>query len=106
MGDTAGQERFRSLIPSYIRDSSVAVVVYDISSQDTFHSVNKWIEQVRNEREKEVLIVLVGNKYDLDHREVSEQEGKEKALDHQAFFVETSAKTGRNVARLFDLIAR
>jgi Ras-related protein Rab-6A len=63
--DSAGQERFRSLIPSYIRDSSVAVVVYDIANRTTFANVSHWIEAVRAERGTDVLIMLVGNKTDL-----------------------------------------
>jgi len=105
--DTAGQERFRSLIPSYIRDSSVAVVVYAIDHRDSFCAVEKWIDEVRKERENEVMIVLVGNKNDLDaNRRVSFREGEIKAQDLSALFIETSAKTSKNVAELFDLIAR
>jgi Ras-related protein Rab-6A len=63
--DTAGQERFKSLIPSYIKDSAVAIVVYDITSKQSFQSVNKWIEDAKNLRDDEVLLVLVGNKSDL-----------------------------------------
>lgn len=63
--DTAGQERFRSLIPSYIRDSSVAVVVYDVANRLSFLNTSKWIEEVRTERAGDVIIVLVGNKTDL-----------------------------------------
>jgi small GTP-binding protein len=78
--DTAGQERFRSLIPSYVRDSTVAVVVYDITSmlhvatpaqhhlragEHSFAQTTKWINDVREERGREVLIMLVGNKVDL-----------------------------------------
>ena len=88
--DTAGQERFRSLIPSYIRDSSVAVVVFDITSMNyslffcsciihlkcpdraSFLNTSKWIEDVRNERGNDVIIILVGNKTDLsDKRQVT-----------------------------------
>jgi len=104
--DTAGQERFRSLIPSYIRDSSVAVVVYAVDNLDSFDSVDKWIEEVRKEREDEVLLVLVGNKIDLHRKEVSSQEGAAKARDYKAIFIETSAKTADNVHELFDKIAR
>ena len=69
--DTAGQERFRSLIPSYIRDSSVAVVVYDVTNRASFLNTSKWIEDVRNERGDDVVIMLVGNKTDLsDQRQV------------------------------------
>ncbi len=63
--DTAGQERFKSLIPSYIKDSAVAIVVYDITSRQSFQSVNKWIEDAKNLRDDDVLLVLVGNKSDL-----------------------------------------
>jgi len=103
--DTAGQERFRSLIPSYIRDSSVAVVVYAIDNLGSFEAVDKWVEEVRNERENEVLIVLVGNKYDLSNRQVSRRKGEEKALQCGAHFIETSAKTGHNIGELFDKVA-
>eukprot|EP00736_Rhodelphis_marinus_P013085 Rmarinus@m.13900 len=104
--DTAGQERFRALIPSYIRDSSVAVLVYDITSQQTYKSVDKWIEDVRQERGSDVVIVLVGNKTDLvDKREVSVEEGEAKAKEHNVLFIETSAKTGFNIKALFRKIA-
>jgi Ras-related protein Rab-6A len=63
--DTAGQERFRSLIPSYIRDSSVAVVVYDITNRASFLNTSKWIEDVRNERGNDVIIILVLTLYSI-----------------------------------------
>merc|ERR1719343_624734 len=94
--DTAGQERFRSLIPSYIRDSSGAIVVYDISNRTSFLNTSKWIEDVRTERGTDVVIVLVGNKADLqDRRQVSKEEGEEKANENGVMFIETSAKTGQ-----------
>ncbi|EPS72171.1 hypothetical protein M569_02585 [Genlisea aurea] len=104
--DTAGQERFRSLIPSYIRDSSVAVIVYDVAIRQSFINTSKWIEEVRNERGSDVIIVLVGNKTDLvDKRQVSIQEGEAKARDLNVMFIETSAKAGFNVKALFQKIA-
>ncbi|KAI9270489.1 GTP-binding protein ryh1 [Phascolomyces articulosus] len=105
--DTAGQERFRSLIPSYIRDSSVAVVVYDISNRNSFVNTEKWIDDVRAERGNEVIIVLVGNKTDLnDKRQVTLEEGEKKAKDYNVMFIETSAKAGHNVKTLFRRIAQ
>ncbi|ORZ20348.1 ras family-domain-containing protein [Absidia repens] len=105
--DTAGQERFRSLIPSYIRDSSVAVVVYDTTNRVSFMNTAKWIEDVRAERGTDVIIVLVGNKTDLNEkREVSVEEGETKAKDHNVMFIETSAKAGHNVKTLFRRIAQ
>lgn len=104
--DTAGQERFRSLIPSYIRDSSVAVVVYAINNEESFRAVKKWVEEVRNEREDSVIIFIVGNKTDLDtQRRVSVNEGRNKARELGAHFIETSAKENTNINALFDKIA-
>ncbi|CAD5335871.1 unnamed protein product [Arabidopsis thaliana] len=96
--DTAGQERFKSLVPSYIRDSSVAVIVYDVASKQSFINTSKWIEEVRAERGSYVIIVLVGNKTDLvNKRQVSIEEGENKAREFGALFMETSAKAGFNI---------
>eukprot|EP01071_Lankesteria_metandrocarpae_P000583 Lankesteria_metandrocarpae@DN10796_c0_g1_i1.p1 len=104
--DTAGQERFRSLIPSYIRDSVAAVVVYDVSSRSSFLNTSKWIDDVRAERGNDVIIALVGNKTDLqDRRQVSVDEGEQKARENDTLFVETSAKAGHNVKALFRKLA-
>ena len=123
--DTAGQERFRSLIPSYIRDSSVAVVVYDITSKiivvfilvyslkfdksldrASFLNTSKWIEDVRSERGNDVIIVLVGNKTDLsERRQVSAEEGEDKATKENIMFIESSAKAGFNIKALFRKLA-
>lgn len=105
--DTAGQERFRSLIPSYIRDSSVAVVVYDITNRKTFENTRKWVDDVRGERGNDVIIVLVGNKTDLnDKREITQAQGEEEAKKNNLMFIETSAKVGHNVKTLFRRIAQ
>jgi len=104
--DTAGQERFRSLIPSYIRDSSVAIVVFDITNRQSFLSTSQWIEEVRSERQNDVIIALVGNKADLnDKRQVTWEEGNAKATELDIMFMETSAKAGHNVKGLFKKIA-
>jgi len=104
--DTAGQERFRSLIPSYIRDSSAAVVVFDVTNRASFMNTAKWVEDVRTERGKEVVIILVGNKTDMaDRRQVSTEEGEAKAKEFGVMFIETSAKAGYNVKALFRQLA-
>ena len=104
--DTAGQERFKSLIPSYIRDSTAAVVVYDITHVGSFHQTSKWIDEVRAERGSDIIIILVGNKMDLSSkRQVSTEEGEEKAKELNVMFIETSAKTGYNVKQLFRRVA-
>ncbi|KLT41381.1 ras-domain-containing protein [Cutaneotrichosporon oleaginosum] len=104
--DTAGQERFRSLIPSYIRDSSVAVIVYDITNRTSFLNTTKWVDDVRNERGEDVIIVLVGNKTDLnDKRQVTQDELEKRAKELNIMSIETSAKAGHNVKTLFKKIA-
>ncbi|GAA5829758.1 hypothetical protein JCM5353_002221 [Sporobolomyces roseus] len=105
--DTAGQERFRSLIPSYIRDSSVAVVVYDITNRQSFMNTSKWVDDVRSERGNDVIIVLVGNKTDLnDKRQVTTEEAESKSKELNVMFIETSAKAGHNVKTMFRKIAQ
>ncbi|ODO05877.1 GTP-binding protein ryh1 [Cryptococcus amylolentus CBS 6273] len=104
--DTGDQERFRSLIPSYIRDSSVAVIVYDITNRNSFLNTTKWVDDVRNERGQDVIIVLVGNKTDLnDKRQVTPEELDKRAKELGVMSIETSAKAGLNVKTLFKKIA-
>jgi Ras-related protein Rab-6A len=104
--DTAGQERFRSLIPSYIRESEVAIIVYDIASRKSFYSTDQWIQDVREERENNVVIMLVGNKTDMqDRRQVSVEEGAQKAKKLGVSFIETSAKEGYNIKAMFRKLA-
>lgn len=86
------------MIPSYIRDSSVAVVVYDVTNRQSFLNVQRWVEEVRAERGNDVIIVAVGNKTDLtDKRQVSTEEGDSRARELGVLFIETSAKAGFNV---------
>jgi Ras-related protein Rab-6A len=104
--DTAGHERFRALIPSYIRDCHAAVVVYDITNRQSFLNTSKWTNDVREERGKNVIITLVGNKSDLEEkRQVTSQEGEAKAREYGIMFMETSAKQGSNIKTLFQKIA-
>ncbi|XP_003391777.3 PREDICTED: ras-related protein Rab6-like [Amphimedon queenslandica] len=99
--DTAGQERFKALVPAYIRDSAIAIVVYDITNSASFDAVDQWIEDVRAERGDDVVIVLTGNKLDLEDRVISTEKGESKAKELNVIFVETSAKSGANIKQLF-----
>ncbi len=100
--DTAGQENFRSITRAYYKNSVCALVVYDISSRDSFEHVTTWIEDCKNQSPKTIFMVLVGNKCDLkDKRQVSEEEGKDLAEKNDMMFFETSAKDGINVEEIF-----
>ena len=100
--DTAGQENFRSITRAYYKNSVCALVVYDISSRDSFDHVSTWIEDCKNQSPKTIFMVLVGNKCDLnDKRQVTIEEGRELAERNEMLFFETSAKDGINVDEIF-----
>lgn len=105
--DTAGQERFKSLIPSYIKDSAVAIVVFDITSRSSYQSVDKWIEDAKNLRDDDVLLVLVGNKSDLkEQRQVSTEEAEQYAKSRNIMYFELSARAGSNITLTFNEVAK
>ena len=100
--DTAGQESFRSITRAYYKNSVCAMVVYDITSRDSFNNVMSWIEDCKNQSPKTIFMILVGNKCDLeDKRQVSYEEGQDLAEKNELLFFETSAKDGINVEELF-----
>ena len=101
--DTAGQENFRSIARAYYKNSVCACVVYDISSRTSFEDIQIWIDDCTKQTAKSVLLVLIGNKNDLnDKREVSYEEGEAFAKAHKMFFLEASAKTGHNINQIFE----
>ena len=100
--DTAGQEQFKSLIPGYIRDAKVVILVYDVSDPKTLTAAKEWFEQVVEIQGSAPITFLVGNKTDLP-RNVNDKDVKEVAQDKMTLF-ETSAKTGENVTKLFTSI--
>ena len=103
MWDTSGKENFRSITRAYYKNSVCALVVYDISSRDSFNNVSTWIEDCRNNSSEKIFMVLIGNKSDLaDKRQVSTEEGRELAEKYEMKFYETSAKTGENVNDIFN----
>jgi len=100
--DTAGQESFRSITRSYYRGAAGALLVYDITRRETFNHLTRWLEEARQNANQSMVIMLIGNKSDLDHRrQVSFEEGEKFAKDHGLIFLETSAKTAANVEEAF-----
>ena len=100
--DTAGQEKFRSLIPMYTRDANIILLVYDIASKDSFDHLPDWIRDLSNVKFDEVIFALVGNKNDLEEqRQVSKDEGLKFAEENNYIFEEISAKTGDGFSELF-----
>ena len=97
--DTAGQEKYKGLIPSYVRNSSIVFLVYDISVRSSFDNVPKWISFIRSI--ENTTLVLVGNKIDLEKREVTKEEGESLAQKEGISFYETSAKSGDGIKNMF-----
>ncbi|RDX66040.1 Ras-related protein RHN1, partial [Mucuna pruriens] len=105
--DTAGQERYHSLAPMYYRGAAAAIVVYDISSVDTFIRAKKWVQELQRHGNQKSVMALVANKCDLEpKREVEAEAGEQFAQENGMFYMETSAKTAENINELFCEIAK
>ena len=105
--DTAGQEAFQAITRTYYKGAMGALLVYDITRRDSFIHVTKWLEEVRNNSSKNIIIILIGNKKDLeDKRQVTYEEGEAFAKENGLMFLETSAKTAFNVVEVFNLSAQ
>lgn len=123
--DTAGQERYRaitsaylwisfgtltyppSFLHSYYRGAVGALLVYDITKKQTFDNAERWLNELREHADQEIVILLVGNKSDLRHiRAVTTEEAREFAEKHSLFFIETSALDATNVDQAFEIILK
>lgn len=100
--DTAGSERYKALAPMYYRGAEAAIVVYDITSFESFEGAKAWVRELKLYGQPNVVIALAANKCDLEqYRVVSMQEGQAYAKDNDMSYFETSAKTSHNVRRVF-----
>ena len=105
--DTAGQERYNSLNLTLLRKADGVILVYDITSQESFRKIDFWIQELHNKNKDSKVLMLVGNKTDLDNeREVSFQQGEKKANEIGCPFMETSAKTNHNIKECFEKASR
>jgi len=101
--DTGGQERFRALAPLYYRDASGSLVVYDITRRETFDKLKSWLDELDSKESVPLVRYLVGSKNDLENqREVTVNEAKEFADNHNCKYFEVSAKSGDNIVEMFD----
>lgn len=105
--DTAGQERYRAITSAYYRGAVGALLVYDISKRITYDNVSRWLKELRDHADQNIVIMLVGNKKDLRHmRQVQTDEAKEFCKQNKLFFIETSALADSNVSTAFETILR
>jgi small GTP-binding protein len=101
--DTAGQERFHTITKAYYRGAHGIILVYDLTSEESYLNVEKWVQGIREEGPSHVLLQLVGNKLDLAQswRSVDTEKARMAAKRQQMSFYETSAKSGENVQDAF-----
>ena len=103
--DTAGQERYRAITSAYYRGAVGALLVYDIAKHPTFENVDRWLTELREHADSNIVIMLVGNKSDLKHlRAVSTEEATQYAANQGLSFIETSALDATNVELAFQRI--
>ena len=104
--DTAGQERFRTITTAYYRGAMGIILVYDVTDERTFSSINQWFKTVNDHASDDAQLLLVGNKCDMDTRLISHEQGETLAKELGIPFIETSAKDNINVDQIFFTLAK
>jgi Ras-related protein Rab-11A len=103
--DTAGQERYRAITSAYYRGAVGALLVYDITKHVTYENVERWLKELRDHADSNIVIMLVGNKSDLKHlRGVSTDDAQAFSEKEGLSFIETSALESTNVEKAFQRI--
>eukprot|EP00294_Goniomonas_avonlea_P009502 CAMPEP_0114555756 /NCGR_PEP_ID=MMETSP0114-20121206/8923_1 /TAXON_ID=31324 /ORGANISM="Goniomonas sp, Strain m" /LENGTH=213 /DNA_ID=CAMNT_0001740911 /DNA_START=71 /DNA_END=712 /DNA_ORIENTATION=+ len=104
--DTAGQERFRTITTAHYRNAMGILLVYDVTKEDSFNNIHDWLKNIERHTTGPINKILIGNKCDLDKREVSTEKGKALADELGMGFFETSAKDKTNVENSFISLTR
>ncbi|PKA51666.1 Ras-related protein RIC2 [Apostasia shenzhenica] len=100
--DTAGQERYRAITSAYYRGAAGALLVYDVTRHATFANAERWLRELRDHTDPNIVVMLIGNKSDLRHLvAVSTDDGKAFAEKESLYFTETSALEATNVEKAF-----
>lgn len=105
--DTAGQETFRTIVSSYYRGAHGVIFVYDITAEQTFNSVERWLTEATSNLRQKVPMLLIGNKADLqDQRQIQTERGAKFAAEHSMDFLEGSALLNTNIREAFERMAQ
>ena len=105
--DTAGQERFRNITTQYYKGADGIVLVYDVTDEASYEKIKDWMDQIlSNTQQEEIGLVLLGNKCDMEPRNVSEDQGKKMAEELKISYFETSALTGQGIKEAFEQLTR
>ena len=104
--DLAGQDQFQRLWPDYMTDTRAGIIMFDVTNKKSFENIKKWNDIITRVAHPNVILILVGNKVDLqDSREVSSEEGMELAKELKIYYMETSVKTNKNIDEVFEWVA-
>jgi small GTP-binding protein len=99
--DTAGQEKYRAITQSFFKNAGIAVLFFDLTSYASFQSLPGWLEDIHRNCHPEVIILLIGNKVDINHqREIERHEIDTFSQLHELIYIEISAHTGESVERI------
>ena len=104
MWDPAGQERFRNITSNYYRGSNGVIVVYDVTDRSSFEHIGFWFKEVEKSTTENMCKLIVANKVDKENRAVSKREGKMLASQYGVDYIETSAFSGKNVEKMFQML--
>jgi small GTP-binding protein len=104
--DTCGQEKYKALTRQYFKDAHGVILLYDVTNEDSFKGLTSWLTEIRNNSNKDVSIVLVGNKIDLNDRKITKEVASEFAIKNGLFYYETSSKDGINIDVPFENLAK
>ena len=105
--DTAGQERFRNITTQYYKGADGIVLVYDVTDDASYDKIRDWMDQiVHNTQKDEIGLVLLGNKCDMEPRNVTEEQGNKLAEELKISYFETSALNGQGINEAFEQLTR
>ena len=103
--DTAGHEKFRTITTSYYKSAHAILILYDITEEASFEHIKNWMIEIDKFGKQGVMRILVGNKNDLeDQRQISKEQGEGKAKSFNMAFLETSALSGENLDKAFQMM--
>ena len=101
--DTCGTENYRSLTRQYYRGADGAIIIFDLTDQSSFNDLKKWIKDIKNYGEKDIQIIIVGNKLDLfNQRKVTQSQANNFCNENKYKYIEASAKDGTNLLKIFE----
>ena len=105
--DTAGQEKYKAITSAYYKGSKGALVIYDITQKETFANIEKWVNDLKCKGDPKITVIIIGNKNDLEEkRQISKEQGEEKAKSFGCAFLETSAFSGDNIEKAFEMMVK